>query len=434
MSNRPRTNLTQRQRLRLTQGLTTAVRILRFDASGLSRYLEEQAAENPHLRLEEASLPAGDWLPRWTGAFGLRGGSAEPDSMAMASPSLSLHVAAEIRRLVPEGRERRLAQALAEALEPTGWLGRPLAEIAAEERVPLREVEAVLRLLHGCEPSGLFARSLAECLELQARDRGIWDEILAVMLANLPLVAAGDVARLARLARSTAEEVQLRFRRIRSLNPKPGAVFDPAPPLPREPDLAARPDGAGWTVELNRAALPVLAVVAAARGTATPAVRRQVSEARSLRRMVAARSETLLRVAGEIVRRQAAALHEGPGSLVPMTMAEVAAALGLHPTTVGRAVAGVSLDTPRGPVWLRRLFTGAAGPDDIAAGALRARLAALIAAEDPRRPLSDAALAEALAEAGTGPPARRTIAKYRALLGLPPAHLRRRAMPQLREP
>lgn len=427
MSTRPRTNLTQRQRLRLTQGLTAAVRLLSFDASGLTRYLQEQAADNPYLRLDEVPLGPGDWLPRWSGVFGTQGDSTVVETLSAAAPSLMAQVAEEIRRLVPAGRGRELAFALAQALEPTGWLGRPLAEIAAEEGATVGELEVVLIRLRGIDPAGLFARSLAECLELQAREAGFLDATMAVLLANLPLVAAGDTARLARLARVGEDAVQRQVRRLRSLNPKPGAVFDPTPPLAREPDLVARPAGAGWTLELNRGALPAVEVSAPPRGGQTAAARRQLAEARALKRMVAARGEMLLRVGAEILDRQAAALREGPAALVPMTMEEVAEAVGVHPTTVGRAVAGISVETPRGPVWLRRLFTGAVGEGEAAAGAIRARLSALIAAENPQRPLSDAALAQALAGSGAGEPARRTVAKYRAMLGLPPAHLRRRA-------
>ncbi len=426
MSTRARPHLSQSQRLRLTQGLTAATRILKFDASGLTRYLEEQAAENPHLRLEVASLSAGDWLPRWTGVFGGRAEGAEIETLSAVAPSLMAHVGEEIRRLVPAGRPRDLAFALAAALEPTGWLGRPLHAVAAEEGAAEAELEAVLARLRGIDPVGLFARSLAECLELQARDAGLLDATMAALLANLPLVAAGDVARLARLSGSGEEAVRAQIRRLRGLNPKPGAVFDPTPPLPREPDLIARPVGEDWVLELNRAALPEVRVAAPPRGQATAAARRQVAEARAVKRMVAARGETLLRIGAEITKRQSSALRNGPAALLPMTMDEVAGALGLHPTTVGRAVTGVSVETPRGPVWMRRLFTAAVGEGEVAAGAIRARLSALIAAEDPRRPLSDAALARALAEAGQGEPARRTVAKYRGMLGLPPAHLRRR--------
>jgi RNA polymerase sigma-54 factor len=146
--------------------------------------------------------------------------------------------------------------------------------------------------------------------------------------------------------------------------------------------------------------------------------------ARALLRLVENRNATLLSVGQEILSRQEAALDNGAGALVPMTMADVAGAVGLHESTVSRVVAGTAVDTPQGTWWLRALFTGAAREGGPAAGALRDRLARLIGAEDPAAPLTDDAIAEALAEGGA-PIARRTVAKYRAALKLPPAHRRR---------
>jgi RNA polymerase sigma-54 factor len=429
MKPRVRTDLRTSQQLRLTVGLTTAIRILRYDASGLARYLDEQAAENPFLRLDHAVPAAGEWLPRWTGVFRPAADGADAAEAAGPPPSLHAHVAGEIRRLFPRGPARDLAEAIAQAMEPSGWLGRPLAAVAAEEGVPLAAAEAVLATLQTIDPPGLFARNLAECLELQAREAGWFDPVVAVLLAHLPLVAQGDTARLARLAGADAGEVAARIRRIRTLNPKPGTAFDAVSVPAHEPDLiATRAPGGVWRVALNRSALPAVGVAAAARGAAlAPEARARQAEARALARMVAERGATLLRIGAEIVNRQGAALDRGPAALRPMTMAEVAAAVGLHEATVSRAVAGVSLDTPSGPLWLRRMFTRPLGPAaaPVAAGAVRARLAALVAGEDPARPLSDAALAAALAAEGL-PAARRTVAKYREMLGVAPAHLRRR--------
>jgi RNA polymerase sigma-54 factor len=142
--------------------------------------------------------------------------------------------------------------------------------------------------------------------------------------------------------------------------------------------------------------------------------------------MIEGRNATLLSVGQDILARQGAALEEGLGALVPMTMAEVAQALGLHESTISRVVSGTAVDTPRGTWWLRSLFTKAPREGGPSAGALRDRLARLVAGEDPDHPLSDDALALALAGDGDPPIARRTVAKYRAMLNLPPAHRRRR--------
>ena len=429
MSQRPRITITQSQRLQLNLGLHTAIRLLRADAAGLTRYLEEAAAENPALRLDPPPLPpAGEWLPRWTGTFAPASADLPEAQQAAAGPSLMAHVLSAIDRRMTIPQDRRIALALAEALEPSGWLGQPVSAIAARLKVKPREVEAVLKRLQEMEPTGVFARDLAECLKLQAVQDGVHDAVMAVVLQNLDLMAKGDMARLATLARATRGDIALRFKLIRTMNPKPGTEFDDlAVPRPREPDLTARQDASGgWEVALNRSSLPSLRIVDPGSGAGTRSG--SVADARSVQRLIEARNTTLLRVGREILQRQSRALTMGAGALVPMTMAEVATALDLHESTVSRVVAGTSVDTPLGMWWLRRLFSKGFDSDgdgpQISAAALRDHLARAVAAEDKRAPLSDQALAERLGETGASV-ARRTVAKYRDILRIPPAHRRR---------
>jgi len=420
MKSRTRISIAQTQRLQLNLGLTASIRILQSDAIGLTRYLEEQAADNPHLVLTRTV--AQDWLPRWTSVLRSQ---ALPEAAEHAAPGASLigQVFALIASLRLSPREAAIAEALAEAIEPTGWLGQPLAAIAARTQVPETEVEAVLgHLQRAADPPGLFARNLAECLRLQAIDAGELDAAMTAVLNRLDLVALGDVARIARDAGLDPAEVRARIDRLRGYDPKPGASFDPhAAPL-REPDLVASKTEAGWLVALNRSALPTVSLAEAA-GQTKPDPKAR-AEARAIIRMVEGRSATLLAVGQEILLRQVPALDAGLGAMVPMTMTEVAEAVGLHVSTVSRVVAGTAVDTPRGTWWLRGLFTQAAQDGGPAAGALRDRLARLIATEDRAHPMSDAALGEALSDGGAVL-ARRTVAKYRAMLGLPPAHRRK---------
>lgn len=422
MTTRPRTGLTATAGLTLSQGLRAAAAVLRFDAGGLTRYLEEQAAGNPALELASPPVAPGDWLPRWTGAFA-RGGGADLAGLVEAAPaSLHAHVAAALPRLCPDPADRLVAEALAAALEPSGWLGRTVEAVAAETGVAPRRVEAVLARLQGIEPAGLFARNLRECLALQAAEAGWTDAVMATLIAHLDLVAAGDLAGLARRAGCDAATVAHGLRRLRGLNPKPGTQFETAAAPVREPDLLARRTEGGWTVAANRGALPAVVLRPEA------ADRAQVAAARDLARLVDLRGRTLLAVGAAVAARQTAALDRGLSALVPMTMADIAAATGLSVSTVSRAVAGTSLDTPRGTLWLRALFSQAPGraEDGPAAGAIRARLAGLVAGEPATAPLSDAALADRLAAATGAPVARRTVAKYRAMLAIPAAHRRRR--------
>ena len=423
MSQRPRIQVTQTLRMQLNQSLQASITMLKASSAELARYLEEQAAANPHLRLNPPPLPpVGEWLPRWTRV--LPGAEADLDDQ-VAGPGASLmgHVAVAIDRRMTDPGDRRIALALADALEPSGWIGTPLAVIAREMGLKARDVEAVLLRLQEIEPVGLFARDLTECLRLQAQEEGSYDPAMGVMLAHLDLLAAGDIGRLSRLAGVSEGEILRRFKLIRALNPKPGTEFDALSVAhPREPDLVVRalPAG-GWDVALNHSCLPTLQIVDSAAGSAGG-----LAAAKGLHRMFEARNSTLLRVGREVLQRQQAALARGGEALVPMTMAEVAEALDLHESTVSRVVAGTSVDTPRGVWWLRLLFSAAVGGrDGVAAAALRDRLARLVADEPLAAPLSDEALVAALARDGMIV-ARRTVAKYRCMLNIPPAHRRRR--------
>jgi len=413
MKSRTRISVHQTQRMALTTGLATSIRILHADAAGLTRYLEEAAAENPQIILTRPQVQ--EWLPRWKSAFG---SDAERPEQEAAGPSLVSHVLGMIEALRLDPAEGRIALALAEALEPSGWIGRALPAIAGQLGVTVPAVESVLgRLQQQAEPTGLFARNLAECLRLQAEEAGELDRPMAALLARLDLLAKGEIDRIAREAGLELADLRQAFGRLRSYDPKPGAGFEITAAPVREPDLIAEKGAAGWIVSLNRSALPSVSVAdGRAKGRA---------EARALIRMIEGRNATLLSVGQDVLTRQTAALEAGFGALVPMTMAEVAQALGLHEGTISRVVAGTAVDTPRGTWWLRALFTKAPREGGPTAGALRDRLARLVAEEDPDHPLSDDALATALAEGGA-PIARRTVAKYRMMLNLPPAHRRRR--------
>ncbi|PTE14150.1 RNA polymerase factor sigma-54 [Pseudogemmobacter blasticus] len=418
MKSRTRISIAQTQRLSLNTSLSVAIRVLRADAAGLTRFLEEQAAELPALVVEPPPVVQ-EWLPRWGHALAqMRGGGGDGVvEVADAGPSLAAHVAAGIAALRLPPRALRVAEMLAEALAPAGWLTRPLDEIAAEVGVPLPEAEAVLAQVQRLEPTGLFARNLAECLRLQAFEAGELDGVMAGVLDRLPLVAQGEIGRIARALGCTEDQVLRAIQRLRRYDPKPGARFAHGAAPVAEPDLTVRRGPAGWEVALNRGALPSLSL---GQGPGR-------AEARALIRLVEGRNATLLKVAREILRRQAAALEQGLGALVPMRMAEVAEAVDVHRTTVSRVVAGAAVDTPRGTWWLRALFSQAVGQEDgPAAAALHEALARLVAAEDAAQPLTDDALAQALAGAGT-PLARRTVAKYRGQLGIPPVHARKRA-------
>lgn len=439
--------------LKMTPQLRQAIGLLQFSNRSLAAFLAIQASSNPYLKI----LTAGDRATADSGASSESGSGGsipkrnEPSSPvgqpstgsdwretedSLASPAAGLYeyVRRQVDIAISDQRQKAIAYFMTEALEPSGWLGRPLAKIAAEVGCSLAEAETVLSKLQGFEPTGIFARSLAECLRLQAIEQGILSEDLALVLDNLEIVGRGDIDRLARLGRTTPDSIMAQVKAIRRLNPKPGAAFDSQPVAVLPPDLVARKVDGDWQVELNRSNLPAITVRDNLKrgdlAVADVARRDQLlAEARWLEKAVARRNVTTLTVAAEIVRRQSGFLVEGPSRLEPMSIADVAAAIGVHDSTVSRVTSGLLMETPRGSVGLRDFFSvglaGENGGSDVSATAVRDEIRRVIGEEDADRPISDQALAAHFKDRGITV-ARRTVAKYRDILGIPGSAERKR--------
>lgn len=400
--------------------------MLRLSNVELTADLQAEALANPALRLqipepvpqlalfaEQAPPPSRRPTPTEP-SLGFGGGLAEQLGIA-AAPDLHEHLQAQARLLLSSAEDLRIAGALALAVSPWGWLDVELDEIASDVGAPLARVEAVLTRLQQMEPAGLLARSLSECLRLQARDQDYLCPRMEIVLDRLDLLAAGRLDELAALMGTGPAEVLALHARIRSFDPKPGLRFDAAPLHEVEPDLIVRRQAGGWSVALNRSTLPEVEV-------AEDAEAGQRRAALLLVGAVARRNCTLLRIGEEIVRRQGDWLLHGPARLAPMSLSGLAESLGLHETTVGRIVAGRMMATPRGAVALRSLCSTAIplqGGGEISATALRFRIAAMIR-DEGRIALSDEAIARRLAREGIGL-ARRTVAKYRAQMRIPAA-------------
>ncbi|MFC7705444.1 RNA polymerase sigma-54 factor [Plastorhodobacter daqingensis] len=425
----------QRGVLAMTPMLRQAIAFLAMPNAALSARLADLQAGNPLLRLASATEPE-TWLrlmrevtppsparARVRPEAAAGAGGQDTDRIAAGDPGLIAHLTAQLPLLVRDPADRPLAFAFLEALEPSGWLGTDLDEIAAEAGVAPARAAKVLRQLQGAEPSGLFARSLSECLRLQAGDLGLLTPAFEALLSNLPLLAAGDTETLAAVCECTVDQVLSMARALRRLDPKPGADFSRAPEEARPPDLVLRRNGEGWLVELNARTTPVLTLRT---GSGTPDALR---EARALVHALERRHETVLSIASEIVARQDGHLR-GFGPLAALTINDIARATGLHRSTVSRVTAALHLKTPGCTLRLRDL-TCAPAPaarrqeDPLSVQAVLERMRTLVAGENPSRPLTDAEIASLLLPDGAAL-ARRTVAKYRGLAHIPPRAARRR--------
>lgn len=465
MSVSPRLAPALGQRLTLAPRLSAALRLLALPASELGTALEAALASNPLLErgeqptaAESATETAGNddgdepWAAsEWDDPPGeprVREVAPEPP----AEEDLHGHVIAQLAFERLSERDRAIALVVVDALDEDGYLrvdNTTLMETLGDmlPAVAEAEIEAVIRRIQTFEPSGIAARNAAECLLLQLRDRTA--ETPPLMLSrkllekHFALLEHSDFEKLRRAAGCTRPELEAALAIIRALDPHPGYRLNSQPVQYVNPELLARPSPRGWQVELNPAATLRVCVnetyaaclAARRRGEGGDALAGQLEEARWLVRSLAQREETLLKVGRALVARQSAFLDSGQEALLPLTLRELANQIGIHESTVSRAVQGKYLATPRGTISLRSFFSTAvpsSGPDAAtSAGAVQAIIRQVIAAENPSKPLSDSALTAALAARGIQV-ARRTVAKYRQAAGLARARERRSPTRQLK--
>lgn len=337
------------------------------------------------------------------------------------------------------GTALAIALAIVGVIDEAGYLSEPLDELAERLGIPLADAERVLGVVQSFEPTGVGARSLGECIALQAKERDRLDPCMATLLAHLDLVARGDLAQLRRLCDVDAEDLADMLRELRSYDPKPGLKVGGGAATPVVPDLFVRRTARGLQLELNQGTLPRLIVNRQYQARiATHATRHHdraerqfldqcLTQAQWLIKALDQRANTILKVATEIVAQQAAFFEHGVSHLKPLTLRAVAEATEVHESTVSRVTSNKYLSCERGTFELKYFFSSAVPTtgEDVAIAAVKARLRALIEGEDPMKPLSDDKLVELLRRDGYDL-ARRTITKYREAMDLPSSFDRRR--------
>lgn len=376
------------------------------------------------------------------GGLGMEGAGGDPgeardlDDYATATLSLHDHLVAQAGELL-SGGDMRIAARIIDLIDEAGYFGGDSVELAQALDVPLYDVERVLGVIQTLDPSGVGARSLAECIALQAKEADRYDPAMAKLIDNLDLLARGAIPQLRRLCGVDEEDMADMIRELRGYDPKPGLRFGGEPAAPVTPDIFVRRIGNGWAVELNSATLPRLLVNRTyyselSSGPQDKASKAWLSEclasANWLVKALDQRARTIVRVSQEIVKQQEAFFLHGVEYLRPLTLKAVADAIGMHESTISRVTSNKYLMCERGLHELKYFFTSgvaaADGGDAVSAEAVKSQIAKLIAAEGDDI-LSDDKLVELLRDKGFDL-ARRTVAKYREAIGLGSSVQRRR--------
>jgi RNA polymerase sigma-54 factor len=366
-------------------------------------------------------------------------GGPDIDERGEGAKDLATHLHDQIGAQARDPRLTFIARYLIDQLDEAGYLPVTLREVAGELGVALAEAEAALALLQSLDPTGVGARSLGECLALQAIEADRHDPCMARLLENLDLLARGELPRLKRMCGVDDEDFAEMLAELRSYDPKPGLRFNTGGGDPVVPDilLAPRSDG-GWDISLNQATLPRLIVnrsyYVEMRGACADKGSRawlsdKLADANWLIKALDQRQKTILKVASEIVTQQDGFFRHGVSHLRPLTLRTVADAIGMHESTISRVTSNKYLHCPRGTFELKYFFTSGVGSTDgeggASAEAVKAAIKALIDAEDPKAILSDDTLVDLLKAKGFDL-ARRTVAKYREAIGLGSSVQRRR--------
>ncbi|WP_119677348.1 RNA polymerase factor sigma-54 [Indioceanicola profundi] len=382
----------------------------------------------------------GEAFGTWSG----RSGSFEDEDGTAAdrlSDGLNLrdHLEEQITMDIPDRMDRMVAYALMDHLDEAGYFTGELPAIAEQLGCGEERVQGVLARMQRFDPSGIFARSLSECLAIQLRERDRLDPCMQALLQNLPLLAARNIPALLKVCQVDQEDLMDMVTEIKALNPKPALAFDHEPVQTVVPDILMRaaPSG-GWIVELNTDTLPKVLVnqryYSRIQGTAKSRtdkeyIAERFQSASWLVKSLHQRANTILKVATEIVRQQDAFFLHGLQFLKPLILRDIAEAIGMHESTVSRVTTNKFIATPRGVFELKYFFTsaiqGADGQAAHSAEAVRFRIKGLIDAEKADDILSDDKIVEILRSEGIDI-ARRTVAKYREAMKISSSVQRRR--------
>ncbi len=357
----------------------------------------------------------------------------------LSSPvTLGDYLQSQLAVLVLSEGIRDAANAIIGNLEESGYLTTPLEEIAVAEGLALEDVRAGLKAVQSLDPTGVGAMNLQECLLLQLDYRGARDSVAwAIIRDHLKLLETRQYQQIAKLLSRPAEHVQIAVAVIRHLDPAPGLRYSGAGARQVEPDVYISKDGEDYLISLNEDDVPQLRLngdykkMLDREQEPNRDVRNYVKEryasALQLIKNIEQRKQTIMRVCQSIVRRQTDFLEHGIDQLKPMMIKEVAQEIGVHPSTVSRAVSSKYVHTPQGVFELRYFFSEAVqGPSGGATPLLilKRRVKKMIEEEDTKHPLTDEQITARLQSEGIQV-TRRTVAKYREDMKIPSTHQRR---------
>ncbi|MFC6441153.1 RNA polymerase factor sigma-54 [Bowmanella sp. JS7-9] len=476
---KPSLQLKFSQQLTMTPQLQQAIRLLQLSTLDLQQEIQEALDSNPLLEMEEGGeVASNNEHEEFTSSDQLDTGEALeknelPDELpidstwdeyysassapapAVASDdeqvfqgettdSIQDHLLWQMRLTHFSETDAAIAVAIIDSVDDSGYLTCSAEDILAslameEEEIELDEVECVLKRIQMFDPVGVAARDVTECLMVQLRQfdpETPWlAEAKMLITEHMDLLASKDYRTLMRKTRLNEDQLREAMRLIQTLNPRPGSSIITAEPEYVIPDVSVNKKNGRWVVELNPDSLPKLNInqqyAAMSRSVKNASdsqfIRSHMQEAKWFIKSLQSRNETLLKVANCIVQQQQGFFEYGPEAMKPMVLNDVAEMVDMHESTISRVTTQKYMHTPRGIFELKYFFSSHVSTEnggECSSTAIRALIKKLVAAEKPSKPLSDSKIAQLLADQGIMV-ARRTIAKYRESLMIPPSNQRK---------
>lgn len=427
--------------LTMTQELTQAIALLQYSALELTAFLENKALENPLIQIEFDHSHSAD--PLWERPKK----SAKPvekdkkswiEQIGGEKKTLEEYLFSQLNPSSLDGECKKILRHLILNLDESGYLRVSPGEVAKQLKTAESVVEKYLTMLQELEPAGIGARSLNECLLLQLKRLPERNELAEVIISEyFTPFAEKKWPELAKTLGIKLPQIQEVFDLVQTLNPRPALAFQEERPVYIVPDVVIKWDGDQLMVSVYNETIPKISFNQEYYRYFSAFNDRQVNRFLKekqqdyywLVRSLEQRKETLLKVTGKIVEKQEDFFRHGPSYLKPMTMKEVSDELGIHESTVSRAVREKYAETPFGTFELRSFFTSTlhtVSDDAVSAQRVKDAIAALIAGESKQKPLSDQQIARLLKEQEGIIVSRRTVAKYRSQLGIPSSSKRKR--------
>ncbi len=458
------------QQQKLSPQLQQSLHILQATALELSQIINQELTVNPVLEAENADIsldqqsteetlshpdqtddhnptPMGDewrtWLEQSTEHHPPRNSVDEERRQflfdSLSSPvTIQEHLLRQLGMVDCTPAMRQLVETLIGSLDDRGFLGTTLEDLALELRLPLTQLQSAKTIIHTFDPPGIGAETLSECLYLQLERDGHAHTLEArIVQHHIDDLAKHRFPHIAKKLGVTTADISRAAEHISTLNPRPASSYSTSPQHLISPDLSVEYHAGKFIVIMNGDHIPRLRIsniykdlMSQPAGTADVKeyIREKIRSGKFLMRSIDQRQQTIQKIAEEIVHRQADFWRDGPSALKPMTMASVATIVGVHETTVSRAISGKYMATPQGILEMRYFFTAGLsteGGEELSNTSVKSAIAELIRHEDPTHPLSDEDLSHRLRDTGIQI-ARRTVAKYREALGLLSSSLRRK--------